>query len=260
MEHKRRMKLIDDFFNSISVEEFERTAIAAGAVDLNANTESENCTGKIVLHKGKRADNGEEITGLLTNMFGQYHIVLEEDENTAYPVEEDSIKPCLKGIGLDNGKELTGFLTKMFGQYYRNRWYVNEKMLPRLQDTVLICKGWYNKEKYPNVYEALRAYWAAIAEVSVEDIGYDAVLQCLLLPACEAFLCNRKFCELFYERIYKLDIVMREFEKIKKHKNKAEYREMNAEYLIEILTDALFALRNDEYSSKKRPEDGYCVV
>lgn len=162
MEHKRRMKLIDDFFNSISVEEFERTAIAAGAVDLNANTESENCTGKIVLHKGKRADNGEEITGLLTNMFGQY---------------------------------------------YRNRWYVNEKMLPRLQDTVLICKGWYNKEKYPNVYEALRAYWAAIAEVSVEDIGYDAVLQCLLLPACEAFLCNRKFCELFYERIYKLDIV-----------------------------------------------------
>ncbi len=52
---------------------------------------------------------------------------------------------------------------------------------------------------------------------------------------------------------------MREFEKIKKHKNKAEYREMNAEYLIEILTDALFALRNDEYSSKKRPEDGYCV-
>ena len=128
-----------------------------------------------------------------------------------------------------------------------------EKMLPRLQDTVLICKGWYNKEKYPNEYEALRAYWATIAEVSVKNIGYDAVLQCLLLPACEAFLCNRKFCELFYERIYKLDIVMREFEKIKKHKNNAEYREMNAEYLIEILTDALFALRNDEFSFKERP-------
>lgn len=209
MEHKSRIELIDDYFDSISVKEFEKIAIAAGAKDMAKSNVSKN----IVLHQGIRTDNGKEITGFLS---------LTE-------------KPW-------------------------NRWYVNEKMLPRLQDTVLICKGWYNKEKYPNVYEALRAYWAAIAEVSVEDIGYDAVLQCLLLPACEAFLCNRKFCELFYERIYKLDIVMREFEKIKKHKNKAEYREMNAEYLIEILTDALFALRNDEYSSKKRPEDGYCVV
>lgn len=246
MEHKRRMKLIDDLFSSLSVEEFEKTAIAAGAVDLNINTESENCTGKIILHKGKRVDNGKEITGLLTKMFGQYHIVLEEDENTAYPVEENSIKPCLKG---------TGSIEKPW-----NRWYVNENMLPRLQDTVLICKGWYDKEKYHSDYEALRAYWAIIAEVSVEDIGYDAVLQCLLLPACEAFLCNRKFCEIFYETIYKQDIVMREFEKIKKHKSKTEYREMNAEYLIELLIGALFALRNDEFSFKKRPEDGYCVV
>lgn len=200
----------------------------------------------IVLHQGIRMDNGKEITGFLTKKFGQYHIVLEENENTAYPVEEDSIRPCLKG---------TGLVEKSW-----NRWYVNGNMLPRLQDTVLICKGWYNKEKYPNEYEALRAYWATIAEISVKDIGYATVLQCLLLPACEAFLCNRKFCELFYERIYKLDIVMREFEKNKKHKNKAEYREMNAEYLIEILTDALFALRNDEFSFEKRLEDGYCVV
>lgn len=244
MEHKRRMKLIDDLFSSISVEEFERTAISAGAADLN--TESENCTGKIVLHKGKRADNGEEITGFLTKMFGQYYIVLEEDENTAYPVEENSIKPCLKG---------TGLIEKPW-----NRWYVNEKMLPRLQDTVMICKGWYNKEKYHSDYEALRAYWASIAEVSVENIGYDTVLRCLLLPACEAFLCNRKFCEIFYETIYKQDIVMREFGKIKKHKSKTEYREMNAEYLIKLLIGALFALRNDEFSFKKRPEDGYCVV
>lgn len=200
----------------------------------------------VVLHQGIRMDNGKEITGFLTKKFGQYHIVLEENENTAYPVEEDSIRPCLKG---------TGLVEKSW-----NRLYVNKKMLPRLQDTVLICKGWYNREKYPNEYEALRAYWATIAEISVKDIGYATVLQCLLLPACEAFLCNRKFCELFYERIYKLDIVMREFEKNKKHKNKAEYREMNAEYLIEILTDALFALRNDEFSFEKRLEDGYCVV
>lgn len=242
MKNKSRIELIDDYFASISVKEFEKIAIAAGAEDMTKSNVSKN----IVLHQGIRMDNGKEITGLLTKMFGQYHIVLEEDENTAYPVEENSIKPCLKG---------TGLIEKPW-----NRWYVNEKMLPRLQDTVMICKGWYNKEKYHSDYEALRAYWAFIAEVSVENIGYDTVLQCLLMPACEAFLCNRKFCEIFYETIYKQDIMMREFEKIKKHKSKTEYREMNAEYLIELLIGALFALRNDEFSFKKRPEDGYCVV
>ena len=54
--------------------------------------------------------------------------------------------------------------------------------------------------------------------------------------------------------------MMREFEKFRKHKDNTEYREMNAEYLIELLTGALFALRNDEFSFEKKPEDGYCVV
>lgn len=199
----------------------------------------------MVLHQGIRMDNGEGITGFLTKMFGQYHIVLEEDENTAYPVEEDSIKPYLKGTGLT--------------EKAWNRWYVNENMLPRLQDTVLICKGWYDKEKYHSEYEALRAYWAAIAEVSVEDIGYDAVLQCLLLPACEAFLCNRKFCEIFYEKVFKNEICGRKMKAYFEH-SEIDYRKMDAEYLIELLTGALFGLRNDEFSFEKRPEDGYCVV
>lgn len=54
--------------------------------------------------------------------------------------------------------------------------------------------------------------------------------------------------------------MMREFEKIQKHKDNTEYREMNEEYLIELLTGALFALHNDEFFFKKRPEDGYRVV
>lgn len=182
-------------------------------------------------------DNGEEITGFLTKMFGQYHI---------YPVEEDSIQPCLEGTGLTEKPW--------------NRWYVNEKMPPRLQDTVLICKGWYDKEKYHSEYEALRAYWASIAEVSVEDIGYDAVLQCLLLPACEAFLCNRKFCEIFYEKIFKNEICGRKMKAYFEHSEEIDYRKMDAAYLIELLTGALFALRNDEFFFKKRPEDGYRVV
>jgi len=201
---------------------------------------------RVILHTGIRTDNGEAVTGFLTKMWGQYHILLEDDENTAFPVLKDSIEPCL---------EDTGLVKRPW-----NRWYVSEEMIPRLQDTVLICKGWYDKEKYKSDYEALRAYWASLAVMEVEDIGYAAVLQCLLLPACEAFLCNRKFCEIFYERIYKLDIVMREFEKVREHKEKADYREMDVEYLIEILTGALFELRNDEFFLEKRPETGFCVV
>lgn len=216
-----------------------------GELDLDKNVNSEKYTGKIVLHKGKKADNGEEITGFLIKTFGEYRIVLEEDDNTAYPVMEDSIQPCLKG---------TGLVEKPW-----NRWYVNEKMLPRLQDTVLICKGWYDKEKYHSEYEALRAYWATIAEVSVEDIGYDAVLQCLLMPACDAFLCNRKFCEIFYEKVFKNEICGRKMKAYFEH-SEIDYRKMDAEYLIELLTGALFGLRNDEFSFEKRPEDGYCVV
>lgn len=200
----------------------------------------------VILHKGKRLDNGEEITGFLTKMFDLYQIVLEENENTAYPVMDYSIQPCLEG---------TGLVEKPW-----NRWYVNENMLPRLQDTVLICKGWYDKEKYHSDYEALRAYWANIAEVSIEDIGYDAVLQCLLLPACEAFLCNRKFCEIFYEKIFKNEICGRKMKAYFEHSEEIDYRKMDAEYLIELLTGALFALRNDEFSFKKRPGDGYRVV
>lgn len=48
----------------------------------------------ILHHKAVRLDTGEEITGYLSKMWGQYHITTEEDENTAYPVDEITIKPC----------------------------------------------------------------------------------------------------------------------------------------------------------------------
>ena len=60
--------------------------------------------GTIILHKGKRVDTGEEVTGFLTKMWGQYHIRLEDNENTAYPVEEKSISPYLKPNISDTGK------------------------------------------------------------------------------------------------------------------------------------------------------------
>lgn len=49
----------------------------------------------IVLHKGKRIDNGEEVIGYITKLWGQYHIIMEHDENTAFPVDVESIEPLL---------------------------------------------------------------------------------------------------------------------------------------------------------------------
>lgn len=49
----------------------------------------------IILHKGNRSDTGEEVIGYITKLWGQYHIVMENDENTAYPVDVESIEPLL---------------------------------------------------------------------------------------------------------------------------------------------------------------------
>lgn len=43
------------------------------------------------LFKAKRIDNGEWVEGLLAVMWGQYHIINPNDENTAYPIVYDTI-------------------------------------------------------------------------------------------------------------------------------------------------------------------------
>lgn len=44
-----------------------------------------------ILFKAKRIDNGEWVEGLITIMWGQYHIISPDDENTAYPIDTDTI-------------------------------------------------------------------------------------------------------------------------------------------------------------------------
>lgn len=122
------------------------------------------------------------------------------------------------------------------------RWYVSEEQIPRLQDAVLICKGWYDENKYDGIYEALRAYWASVASTGVKYIGYDTVLRMLLLPACEAFLDNRKFCEIFYDDMYKIGIVH------------GTVKQLNGEYLIEILASALAELSKEEFRFEEDTE------
>ncbi len=55
------------------------------------------------LYRAKRIDNGEWVEGLLTIMWGQLHIIVPEDENTAYPIDESTICQCT-GLKDKNGK------------------------------------------------------------------------------------------------------------------------------------------------------------
>lgn len=49
-----------------------------------------------ILFRGKRVDNDAWVEGLLTIIWGQYHIIQPNDENTAYPI-------ILKTIGQYTG-------------------------------------------------------------------------------------------------------------------------------------------------------------
>ena len=55
------------------------------------------------LFRARRTDNGEFIEGLLTIMWGQFHIINPDDENTAYPIDESTICQCT-GLKDKNGK------------------------------------------------------------------------------------------------------------------------------------------------------------
>ena len=55
------------------------------------------------LYRAKRTDNGEFIEGLLTIMWGQFHIIDPDDENTAYPIDQSTICQCT-GLKDKHGK------------------------------------------------------------------------------------------------------------------------------------------------------------
>lgn len=44
-----------------------------------------------ILFKAKRIDNSEWVEGLLTIMWGEYHIIHKNNENLAYPIIEETI-------------------------------------------------------------------------------------------------------------------------------------------------------------------------
>lgn len=58
-----------------------------------------------ILFRAKRIDNGEWVEGLPQKMWGEWHIINTEDENTAYPIDPETI--CqYTGITDKNGKRI----------------------------------------------------------------------------------------------------------------------------------------------------------
>ena len=58
-----------------------------------------------ILFRGKRLDNGEWEYGFIVKMFGAYHIIDKDDENTAYEVISETV--CqYTGLNDKNGKRI----------------------------------------------------------------------------------------------------------------------------------------------------------
>ena len=97
------------------------------------------------LYRAKRTDNGEFIEGLLTIMWGQFHIINPDDENTAYPIDESTICQC------------TG-LKKLFEKDIVKRTDIHKVGEPSIgiieydvENTAFVIR-WIDKEKYSPMY------------------------------------------------------------------------------------------------------------
>ena len=58
-----------------------------------------------IIFRGKRADNGEWVYGFLVKMWGQYHIVDQNDENSAYMIKPETVGQ-FTGLTDKNGNKI----------------------------------------------------------------------------------------------------------------------------------------------------------
>lgn len=52
-------------------------------------------------------------------------------------------------------------------------------------DIILLCKGWYDKEKYPTIVDALKQYYHIHYSEDYEDIDERFLLHCLIKPTVQ---------------------------------------------------------------------------
>lgn len=74
------------------------------------------------LFRGRRLDSKEWVDGLLTIMWGQYHILNPKDENTAYPVDPETVGQFTGGVefgleGAEKRKIFDGDIVQVLSGY-----------------------------------------------------------------------------------------------------------------------------------------------
>lgn len=60
---------------------------------------------RTIIFRGKRIDNGEWVYGFIVKMFGTYHIIDKDDENTAYEVIPSTVGQYT-GLKDKSGKQI----------------------------------------------------------------------------------------------------------------------------------------------------------
>ena len=94
---------------------------------------------RTIIFRGKRIDNGEWVYGFIVKMFGTYHIIDKDDENTAYEVIPSTVGQYT-GLKDKNGKRI------FEGDILESRYDFLSPDNVAVEVVKWICNGWAIQE------------------------------------------------------------------------------------------------------------------